>query len=261
MKKLLLIITLALACKGQTESNATTTPAMAQVVPQGVTPRVTLAGRYKINNLILDTPVNEYVLYPANEHNLFGNSVIFKADGAFTSAYSADCGNDCFTSSSGRYAWADDDYIRLVADSISVTGDCPQNEYAPHKDLGLYMVVKNDKDIRLIKSSGDVKADALTRSYSEAIDAFDRETANIHNFHPIPMRPGGTDTTDAGKVAAALKGNPAFDIANVKVLYSKILRSYFQAILFEHKGQQHIVLCITHSGYVGLYDPAKWPKK
>ena len=257
---LLWALTVLAACKEPATGNGAPAIAMAQVIPDGVVPQVKLEGRYKINALITDAPINEYVLYPAEELDLFGNSVIFKADGSFTSAYSADCGNDCFTSSVGRYVWTNDVHVRLVADNIRITGDCQNKHYAPHKDLGVYMVVENDKDIRLIKSSGDAKADALTRSYSEAIDAFDRETSNIYNFHPIPARPGGADTTDAGKVAAALEGNPAFDPAKVKVLYSKRVRNYFEAILFEHKGQQHIVLCIVHSGYVGLYDPAKWPK-
>ncbi|MES2484573.1 MAG: hypothetical protein V4581_01295 [Bacteroidota bacterium] len=222
----------------------------------------TLEGNYAINNLITDHEVNEYILYPRPDAPyIYGNSVTFRTNGTFTSGYAAECGNDCFTHAAGTYTMPDESHIRFVVDTVTVTGDCKHQNYGPHKDLGLYLLLKSDKDIRLLKSSGDAKADALTRSYSEAIDAFDRETANIPNFHPIPARPGGTNTTDDGKVAAALHGNPAFDMAEVKVLYSKILRSYFQAILFEHKGKQHIVLCIIHSGYVGLYDPAKWPKK
>jgi len=256
MKSLILLIFAFLACSKDPQVLAVNKPAVA------IKPDIKLDGRYSINLLITDAPANEYILQfvPAGG-NFYGNSAVFKSDGTFTTSYSADCGNDCFTLSEGRYIWADATHIRFIVERVKVTGDCNHKDYAPKKDLGLYAVRAESNKVILAMSNGNAAKDRKILSWSKKIDEFDKETYNIYNFYPIPLRPAGINSTDAHMVAVALKGNSAFNIDDVRVLYSKILRSYFKAILFEHKGQQHIVLCTMHSGYVGLYDPEKWPKE
>lgn len=191
----------------------------------------------------------------------FGKSATFNEDGSFTSGYSAPCGNDCFTDAVGKYIFTDNQHIRIVVDKVSVTGDCAHRNDAPHKNLGIYFIVKKNDKVRLIKSSGNTKEDEQKLIWSDAIDAFDQETSNVYNFHPIHMLPGKPTDTDAETVERALASNNTFNMDEIKVLYSSTIRSYFKAVLFEYKGKQHIVVSMLHSGYAGLYEPEKWPKR
>ncbi len=260
MKYILLAAVLIISCKDIPVNDA----AMAVVMPRNTVPQVTLNGMYKGSALITDVPLNEYTFHKAAVESpyLFGDITRFNPDGSFLSAYSADCGNDCFPACAGRYAWVDEAHIRIVADSITVRGDCESKQYNPHKDLGLYYVLQEkDNTIRFIKSNGNAQDDRKKLEWSAAITRFDKETSNIYNFYPIHMQPGNPNDTDAQTVAAALAGNKAFDLNEVHVLYSCPVRSYFKVVLFEYKGQQHFVVRTQHSGYTGLYEPDKWPKK
>lgn len=259
MKYLLLAAVLVISCK-----DMATDTAMAVAVPKSVVPQVTLNGIYKGSALITDVPLVEYTFSKAEvgPGYIYGDITTFKPDGRFTSAYSVECGNDCFTHCAGQYAWVDDVHIRIVADSITVTGDCENRQYTPHKDLGLYYVLQEkDNTIRFIKSNGNAQDDRKKLEWSAAIARFDRETSNIYNFYPIRMQPGNPGDTDTQNVAAALAGNNAFNLQEVKVLYSCPVRSYFKVVLFEHKGQQYFVVSMLHSGYAGLYEPEKWPRQ
>ncbi|KOS06307.1 hypothetical protein AM493_09880 [Flavobacterium akiainvivens] len=128
---------------------------LGEVVPKGVVPKVVLDGRYKGNVLITDDPQNEYNLRRPEfgPEDVFGNIITFNSNGRFTSAYSADCGNDCFLYCAGRYAWEDNEHIKLVADSIRITGDCDNKKYNPHKILGLYKVEQWGKTTLLKKDN------------------------------------------------------------------------------------------------------------
>jgi hypothetical protein len=260
MKYLLLAAVLIVSCK---ESAVFKEP-MAVAVPKNVVPQVTLNGTYKGSALITDEPLTEYTFHKAEMESpyMFGDITHFKPDGSFLSAYSADCGNDCFPACTGRYSWVDEAHIRIIADSITVRGDCENRQYNPHKDLGLYYVLQeNDSTIRFIKSNGNAQDDRKRLEWSAAIARFDRETSDIPNFYPIRMQPGNPNDTDIQSVKAALAGNNAFEMANLNVLYSCPIRHYFKVVLFEYKGKQHFVVCMQHSGYAGLYEPDKWPKK
>lgn len=149
MKILLMLCAGALlaSCKNLDDKEA-----LAMMMQETIVPQVALDGTYKINVVITDKPVGEFALRrPEGLHDMYGNSVTFKPDGTFVSAYSADCGNDCFTSSAGRYAWADAHHIKLVADSVKITGECDNQEYTPHAYLGVYGVTQQDGQIKLVK--------------------------------------------------------------------------------------------------------------
>jgi hypothetical protein len=144
MKYILFAAILFTGCK----NNAVTDAKMAVVVPKGVVPQA-LAGDYKGDYGISDDPQPQYSLWARDD--IFGTLITFEPTGRFTSTYRADCGNDCFPYCAGRYVWIDSHHICMVADSIRVTGDCDNKEYAPHKDLGVYRVAKQENGIRLTK--------------------------------------------------------------------------------------------------------------
>lgn len=147
MKYILFAAILLASCKNNSAADAK----MAVVIPKGVVPKVPLAGAYKGRYGINDEPQPEYTFWLPDD--MYGYITTFKPDGRFTSAYSADCGNDCFPYCAGRYAWVDAEHICMVANSIRITGECDNTEYTPHKDLGLYRVAKQENGILLTKEA------------------------------------------------------------------------------------------------------------
>jgi len=57
----------------------------------------------------------------------WGNSLILNLDGTFSSGYTAECGNDCFKSTSGRFIFIDEVHIRFILEDIHFSGFCGSN--------------------------------------------------------------------------------------------------------------------------------------
>lgn len=68
-------------------------------------PEITeLQGSWGISFLITSVNIKENKLYPKRKDEPhYGNSISLNADQTFISSYSAPCGNDCFTTSTGKY--------------------------------------------------------------------------------------------------------------------------------------------------------------
>jgi hypothetical protein len=111
-----------------------------------------MTGSWTINFLIGVSEQTEYVLtsYSTDKFR-YGNIITLKGDGTFVCAYIAWCGNDCFTTTTGRYEFVDENHIRFILEHISVTGDCEHKEIYIVKDLGLFFVYKDLTEIKFIK--------------------------------------------------------------------------------------------------------------
>ncbi|MDI1317790.1 hypothetical protein [Flavobacterium sp.] len=163
---LLLILSLSANCQKETHNNFYSGFDLAK--------NNSLANLHRswlINVLITDSEFNnEYLLIkPKAGERLYGNSLTLNPNGTFRSAYSAECGNDCFTTTSGKYKIISENYICFYLEKIDQEGDCNGHK-EPNKDLGIFYIHKGENEIRLIKSDGDQEQDKLNVSYSDKID-------------------------------------------------------------------------------------------
>lgn len=80
-----------------------------------------------------------------------GNTIRFKDNIHFVSAYEAWCGNDCFTTVFGRYYFVDSLKVRFYTDSIAHSGECEAPmEYTKYRPgLDLYLVKEPDGQLQL----------------------------------------------------------------------------------------------------------------
>jgi hypothetical protein len=134
---------------------------------------------WKIDRLILNETQNEYKLTSVNENPEgrfsydYGNHLRFKEDGTFQSWYTAPCGNDCFTTSSGIYNWVDDTHIELTLDTITYSWFCSTKESQldfPFR-VGTFYIHSDSAGCRLIKSTSRMKDDENNLLYSNYIDS------------------------------------------------------------------------------------------
>ncbi|HEY0091679.1 MAG TPA: hypothetical protein VGB43_04250 [Flavobacterium sp.] len=146
-----------------------------------------LNGKWRIDKLITDEAATEYTLYPQdpNQGSSYGNNISLNGDQTFISSYSADCGNDCFTTTLGKFKVIDRNYICFYLEKISRSGEC-SGDSQPNNDLGLYYYYKDRNVIRLVKSAGNIEDDKRKEYYrtllaakQEEINMFD-ENSIIH---------------------------------------------------------------------------------
>ncbi|OYU78923.1 MAG: hypothetical protein CFE23_16405 [Flavobacterium sp. BFFFF1] len=110
------------------------------------------------NNLIRSWKINQLVgpeggdkFFLNQSQSIWGNFIEFKSNGTFVSWYSADCGNDCFTTNLGKYQIINVHYIRLIITKSSQDGECEKFEKSFNRDLGLYQISNVAHGIDLIK--------------------------------------------------------------------------------------------------------------
>lgn len=139
-----------------------------------------LYGTWNTNELLLSDQTKEYFLFPQNaaDYN-FGNHLKLNPNQTFESFYTAECGNDCFTTSKGKYKIIDQNYICFYLEKITRSGDCSGNT-EPDKDLGLYYYYKKDSIFGLLKSSGNLEQDKKGVYYRDLIIA---KRAQIEKFY------------------------------------------------------------------------------
>lgn len=129
-----------------------------------------LQGNWRISELVSDAGTKKYSLTPQskNTYENYGNNIVFNADQTFISGYSAECGNDCFTTTKGKYKIVDENYICFYLTEISRSGDCTGNSL-PNKDLGLYYYYKDAVGFKLLRSSGSLEQDQKNTEYLKMI--------------------------------------------------------------------------------------------
>lgn len=113
----------------------------------------TIEGRWGINKLITEEETEVYTLHGIESDRFhYGNNILFKDDGTFLSYYTAPCGNDCFTNTSGTFKMINSTHLTLFLKTVTKSGMC-EGDSEPNKSLGVYSIHQMNGGIQLIKSS------------------------------------------------------------------------------------------------------------
>jgi hypothetical protein len=177
-----------------------------------------IMGIWKIDKIIGIRDQKEYSLVRQNEFS-HGNNLKMNFDGTFVTQYLAGCGNDCFTSSSGRYLILDDTHLRFILLDIHYSGWCSKDlrsESDLNKDLGIFYIYKEKNSIRLIKSNGILQDDKDKMLYTEMLESFDKNWKG----YDYSWR-----NTEADKPEEIIKefvdDKKLVDLSNYKIVFSK----------------------------------------
>lgn len=181
-----------------------------------------LIGEWKIDHLMLDSIRNEYTLTPVKTGNGmrydYGNHFRLSEDGTFRSWYTAPCGNDCFTTSSGKYI-LDRNHIQFSIDTITKHGECRMEEIHSYPiNLGSFFIHRDDEKIRLFKSNGDLEEDQLHVNYSDSIDQVFIEVGKFHYLFD-GIRPDSLLERNAENIASVY--GSALGEKNYRILHEK----------------------------------------
>jgi hypothetical protein len=198
-----------------------------------------IQGNWTISQLIVGKDADEYTLTSQTKERTFqyGNHISLQPDGTFVCGYSAPCGNDCFTTSVGKYKLINTDYICLFLEKSTQNGDCHSNS-DPNEDLGLFRIYRNERGIVLCKSDGNPQQDADNRKYVNLLTAINTEIGQ--NYYFLEWKELKPPVTTAEAIASGLAEN---HIANYQVLYTKFNVALIEAggdyfyIKYEPKGK------------------------
>lgn len=224
-----------------------------------------LQGSWGINELITDESTKEYNLFPQNPEKFnYGNNITLKADQTFVSSYSAPCGNDCFTTTTGKYKIIDDNYICFFLDEITRHGECFGGT-KPNEDFGLYYFYKTENGLfNLLKSSGSFEQDKQNRIYRDLIIEKDNEMkqfGNISTYYNYLFDWKQTNLTDENDIIAFCMNEN--QIKDYEVLYSHKVDKYRDWTTVLLKANANFLFVVYGMGYksVGLYDDSKIKEK
>ncbi|MFV8345419.1 hypothetical protein [Flavobacterium sp. ZB4P13] len=219
----------------------------------------TLQGKWRINHLIINSKIKEYGLSPQNPDRFenYGNNISLNTDQTFLSGYSAECGNDCFTTSKGKYKIIDENYICFYLEEITHRGDCSGNSQ-PNKDLGLFYYYKNNNDFNLIKSYGTFERDKENIEYGDLIVAKYKDLNNsdyTSNSYLLSWKQ--TNLNDENDIVAFCMAEN--QIKDYEFLYSKITDEYSSSFvaLVKINGEFHNILYDGNNKQVSLYDDSQ----
>lgn len=163
-----------------------------------------LQGTWKIDQLLLNDKVKEYVLYPQKPESngySYGNHLSLNSNGTFAGGYSAPCGNDCFTTSTGQYKMLTEDYIAFYLEKVTRSGDCSGNS-TPNLDLGVYRIYREANKILLRKSNGDPLQDQKNITYIDKLTAKSKDLAAYFNLQSFLKWSTIKQPKDAHEMAA-----------------------------------------------------------
>lgn len=203
-----------------------------------------IIGEWKIDYLLLDSTRNEYVLSPvdtSDQRYNYGNHVRLLTDNSFQSWYTAPCGNDCFTSSTGRYVFIDPDHIQFFVDTITKHGECEMEEHPNYPiNLGLFYMRRDSARIGLYKSNGDVYQDSLNVAYSDLLSTIDEQRRAFQNLiEPIRVE----STVQYSPENVALVYLSTIQESDYRLLYSEDLGYRSSVHLIEVKNKQVYLFC------------------
>jgi hypothetical protein len=224
-----------------------------------------LHATWNTNELLLSDETKEYYLFPQNTDDYnFGNHLKLNPDQTFISFYTADCGNDCFTTSKGKYKIIDKNYICFYLEKITQSGDCSGNTQSD-KDLGLYYYYKKDTIYGLLKSNGNLEQDKKKVYYRDLIVAKRAEIEKFYKDHGSLNRSmfdwkRTTYTDETPIVAFCMAENK---IKNYELLYYDRGSRYSTVAigLLKVNGEFRYVICDTWGNpIVCLYNDAEIKK-
>lgn len=219
-----------------------------------------LQGSWRINELITDKSTKEYNLFPQNpEERNYGNNITLKTDQTFMSSYSAPCGNDCFTTTAGKYKIIDENYICFFLDEITQNGEC-FGETKPNEDFGLYYFYKTeDGSFNLLKSSGSLEQDKQNRIYRDLIIEKNNEIKQF-TYSNLLFDWKQTNLTDENDIIAFCMNEN--QIKDYEVLYSyKVDKRDKTTVLLKANNNFLFVVYGIGNKSVGLYNDSKIKEK
>ncbi len=179
----------------------------------------TIQGKWMISTLITGSGTEEYILSAASDKWNYGNTISINPDGTFVSAYSAFCGNDCFTTTTGKYELINGTHIRFFLEKISRHGECAGNS-EPNKDLGLYYVHNEKGMVRLIKSVGNIQQDKMKLHFMSLCDSSYAEIKKYENVLSSDILPDNMDRNSMNDIIAFCMSKNK--IGNYEILYSRL---------------------------------------
>jgi len=218
-----------------------------------------LEGKWKINMLIANSETKEYILRKQSPDRFdnYGFNISLNTDQTFVSDYSAECGNDCFTTTKGKYKIINENYICFYLQDIERNGDCSGNEQ-PNKDLGLYYYYKEENGFHLLKSSGTLEQDQKNRHYRDLIVAKSEEIAEFDKKRPNPFMFNwkATQIKDENQLVAFCMAENQID--DYEVLYSYKVSTTRNVILvkIDHR-LRYVVYDTWGEPKVCLYNDSK----
>lgn len=184
-------------------------------VPVHVFGQSELVGKWKIDNLIGVGEITEYTLKQP-DWNEYGNNLQLFPDGSFKSYYSAECGNDLFTTCMGKYTMIDDTHIKFRLTNINRHGIGYKTEnLIMDTDLGLFYISVDSASVKFIQSDGNLSVDRKNVSFSKLIDEYSADRSR-YNVTTKTAKNGDWPTL----VRAAFDG-PAVDLSLVHFCYAK----------------------------------------
>ncbi|WP_428231227.1 hypothetical protein [Flavobacterium sp.] len=206
-------------------------------------------GTWKIDGIIGAGDYKEYSLVVQKKFSL-GSNLRLNLDGTFESSYFASCGNDCFTSSSGRFMLIDEVHIRFVLVDIRFSGFCGGNlksETELNRDLGIFYIYKDSDSVRLIKSNGVLEDDKNKILYNELMDSFDWKSYDF-----VWNNTKGNDQEDI--IKDCIDNRELIDFSNCKVVFLK-KEKYGDVILVQENSNFHFVIYDDFKKKVSLAYP------
>ncbi|WP_143032243.1 hypothetical protein [Tenacibaculum sp. MAR_2009_124] len=95
--------------------------------------------------------INSYILTQIDiNKGSEGHRIYFEKNGTFSCYYSAQCGNDCFSQSTGTYEIVDKEHLKLFVKKFQQFGFCKSETLKLNHDLGIYFAIKiSDTEIKL----------------------------------------------------------------------------------------------------------------
>lgn len=111
--------------------------------------------KWKINGAaFIHEDIKSYTLTPPSSKEKgfpdFGHFVEFSNDGTFRGYYSAQCGNDCFTSVDGKYTMENENSIKIFITKAANHGYCNDTLLIENKEMGRFEITaQNDKSYLL----------------------------------------------------------------------------------------------------------------
>ena len=72
-------------------------------------------------------------------------------EGSFYTSYSAQCGNDCFSSTIGTYRVLKNNQIEFFIEKITRNGYCPNETEIVEKSVGIFQMSQSEKGIQFTR--------------------------------------------------------------------------------------------------------------
>lgn len=201
-------------------------------------------GEWKIDHLITYSPKSEYVLTPLDTtvRYDYGNRINMKVDHSFQTSYSAWCGNDCFTTSMGKFTFLDENYVQFRIDTVFRHGDCrgiPDSVSFPINSE-VFFVYQGKENTKFIKTKGDLEIDRREAVYADSIEMNYWESTQFARLFKW-VAPEKKLEVSPENIAECYRS--ANEISDLTVLSSRRMARDVIVVLVEIDGEYQYLFC------------------